>query len=1188
MGEIPLISRQPPLRTGPGGESNAIESWEQAPELSQLGQILSCRAESRRINPLYLVISNAESLVQMGLEEMDLKTVNATLKVLECTGYIFAALGHYWLAMKCWTVLFDLAKAVDNAEIQLIAELMKTIKADSFVHQFYSLSHARSLMLSNRNFAAIDIVLSVWKQSAGNSGEQRELQIRAKLLASQLMVRLPVSDSRRKLLKEEFQNPMSAAYWAFNNALIYTNVKYPAGCYKMAVNSMQLVLQKLQNLMYCSRVAQILACLGDIDLMTPDKSQLDQRLFWNQKILSLGTAIVGGKDISEQKPYRTHTVGTSPTRFQSKKHQLTAACSIKCSKTQGGCTLCKNPLYQLCKVHYAFLVEDNEDTVLALCKQLDSDFKERADRLWMFTWKRLLPVDTPRSPQSVAGWLHLLVSPITLLECRQKLAQAAVKAAQSRPEAASLVSDVITKLQDVQHETVPLLLGWANSQLVATLMQNRAVSMIVSKFCLNPDSSEETWLLQHTAELMKTIKADSFVHQFYSLSHARSLMLSNRNFAAIDIVLSVWKQSAGNSGEQRELQIRAKLLASQLMVRLPVSDSRRKLLKEEFQNPMSAAYWAFNNALIYTNVKYPAGCYKMAVNSMQLVLQKLQNLMYCSRVAQILACLGDIDLMTPDKSQLDQRLFWNQKILSLGTAIVGGKDISEQKPYRTHTVGTSPTRFQSKKHQLTAACSIKCSKTQGGCTLCKNPLYQLCKVHYAFLVEDNEDTVLALCKQLDSDFKERADRLWMFTWKRLLPVDTPRSPQSVAGWLHLLVSPITLLECRQKLAQAAVKAAQSRPEAASLVSDVITKLQDVQHETVPLLLGWANSQLVATLMQNRGLGEFASKLKAPPMLPQLSPTSKVFADVKMDYLQVEQQPMPPPRTPTPPPVIKKPLPKRPGRRPARKEPEPSTPICASLPIPKLVLPDTPKVSPAGKSKKPLPKRPGRRPARKEPEPSTPICASLPIPKLVLPDTPKVSPAGKSKKKQNPETPVKSNSFKSPLKQCNGAQESPIFSAKSRRPVIVYSDTSPDSPVVKKATATKEPGKVLTYSKPSTKKTEAVRPSKKLVESPIVKKIESLDSSTRSSSSVELIESSPPMASCKRKTVIKSRLVTTQSQDPSSDVTSKNLTSRRKTVVKSRLPATKSHDSSSEGSILESSIVEVIPKRPTRAATKRVK
>jgi hypothetical protein len=50
------------MRVGPGGESTAVESWEEAEELSQLGKELSCRLESRSSYPLVNLLINAISL----------------------------------------------------------------------------------------------------------------------------------------------------------------------------------------------------------------------------------------------------------------------------------------------------------------------------------------------------------------------------------------------------------------------------------------------------------------------------------------------------------------------------------------------------------------------------------------------------------------------------------------------------------------------------------------------------------------------------------------------------------------------------------------------------------------------------------------------------------------------------------------------------------------------------------------------------------------------------------------------------------------------------------------------------------------------------------------------------------------------------------------------------------------------
>jgi hypothetical protein len=263
------------------------------------------------------------------------------------------------------------------------------------------------------------------------------------------------------------------------------------------------------------------------------------------------------------------------------------------------------------------------------------------------------------------------------------------------------------------------------------------------------------------------------------------------------------------------------------------------------------------------------GCNKLACTSLQFILQKLQNLMYPARykytvinfecfanqylflrVAQVLSCLGDIDLMIPDKVQLDQRLYWNQKILSLGAAIEGKKEVKSQ---QNCSMDTSPTKFKRKDYQLTAFCSSRCSRTENMCTLCKNPLYQLCKVHYAFLVEENETTFLEICAQLEAAYKEQVDRLWLFTWKKILPKKNGHNKVSTEGWLPLLLAPVSVLECRQRLAIAAVVAGNGNPkQAADDVLNIIGRLKAIQHETAPLLLRWAQAQLASCLMQSRG------------------------------------------------------------------------------------------------------------------------------------------------------------------------------------------------------------------------------------------------------------------------------------------------------------------------------------------------
>lgn len=227
------------------------------------------------------------------------------------------------------------------------------------------------------------------------------------------------------------------------------------------------------------------------------------------------------------------------------------------------------------------------------------------------------------------------------------------------------------------------------------------------------------------------------------------------------------------------------------------------------------------------------------------------------RAAQVLSCLGDLDLMTPDETQLSQRLYWNQKILSLGAAIKGSKEAptpKNGKTKRTYTVGTSPTRFQKKEYQLTAFCSEKCYNSVGkrGCILCKNPLFQLCKLHYAFLVEDNEETVLKLYSELEAEMRHRARRLWDLTWGQMIGKEM-QGEGSAQGWLPLLQAPLSLLDCRQRLIMASMQADKGfSREALEATASVEARLRVLQHEAAPLLRNWALAQLATHHMQCRG------------------------------------------------------------------------------------------------------------------------------------------------------------------------------------------------------------------------------------------------------------------------------------------------------------------------------------------------
>lgn len=222
------------------------------------------------------------------------------------------------------------------------------------------------------------------------------------------------------------------------------------------------------------------------------------------------------------------------------------------------------------------------------------------------------------------------------------------------------------------------------------------------------------------------------------------------------------------------------------------------------------------------------------------------------RVAQVLACLGDLDLMTPDKAQLEQRLFWNQKILSLGSAIEGSKTLKT--PKNTRTADTSPTRFKTKEYQLTAYCSDRCANQlkNKGCTLCKYPLYHLCKAHYALLVESNEQTSLKLYEQLQTTWKKNASRLWDLTWSSVVGVKN-KEDKSVQGWLPTLLDPITILECRIKFSSAVVQAGSGDPKGAlETLTEVKATLQSLKHAIAPVMLSWTQAQIVACHMQVRG------------------------------------------------------------------------------------------------------------------------------------------------------------------------------------------------------------------------------------------------------------------------------------------------------------------------------------------------
>jgi hypothetical protein len=73
------------------------------------------------------------------------------------------------------------------------------------------------------------IVLDVLKETETSGYEKLELSVHARLLASQLLVSLPVSDPKRQELLEVVQGPMEAAQWSLATCLRIVSAKKPAG-----------------------------------------------------------------------------------------------------------------------------------------------------------------------------------------------------------------------------------------------------------------------------------------------------------------------------------------------------------------------------------------------------------------------------------------------------------------------------------------------------------------------------------------------------------------------------------------------------------------------------------------------------------------------------------------------------------------------------------------------------------------------------------------------------------------------------------------------------------------------------------------------------------------------------------------------------------------------------------------------
>jgi hypothetical protein len=195
--------------------------------------------------------------------------------------------------------------------------------------------------------------------------------------------------------------------------------------------------------------------------------------------------------------------------------------------------------------------------------------------------------------------------------------------------------------------------------------------------------------------------------------------------------------------------------------------------------------------------------------------------------------------MVPDTVQVQQRLFWNQKILNLGAAIVG----SSPTPSRA----ASPVQFSRKEHQLTASCSVKCQTSGGSCILCKNPLYQVCKAHYLFLASTNEEAFWKLHTEVENANALRTARLTAFAWDKIAEVEDEK------GWLPMLQGPLDLLKCRLLLAKYARLAESGKPLDA--MEKILILKKQIQNTKAPIaryLENWAVAEESAIGMQLLG------------------------------------------------------------------------------------------------------------------------------------------------------------------------------------------------------------------------------------------------------------------------------------------------------------------------------------------------
>ncbi|XP_059479625.1 uncharacterized protein LOC132199133 [Neocloeon triangulifer] len=524
MADVPLTVRAPSKRDGPEDEQKTCEEWEIAVELSQLGQILSCRQESKELKQLTMMLNYCSEIVKMEISSNDKPSLGPILQAMECVGLHFTITGHEWCAIKCWNIFYLLSKLVESPQHQLRAlgwliqkynleddeklhnwilqtgsELKKKIEAnksqsvnESFTLRFFDICLAQCYVNSGKPTEAAHIILQQRKEiDHGVNFLSAELMRRTFLIASQVMGCFSKDHPLSKPLAEAFVSNVGSAEWTFKWAVSHISTTKPAErelvdlrltelmlssglwlanlccmscCYKKACSTLQSMLYKLQRLHFPTRVAQLLSLLGDLDTMVPDTQQVEQRLFWNRKILNLGTAIAG-----DAKGAKDLSPATTPSKVMRKEHQLTAWCSPKCQGSSG-CILCKNPLYQICKAHYLFLSATNKETFWTLFSELEKANAVRSQRLSSLAWSNM------HSPAIKTGWLQMLQGPIDLLKHRLILSDAPKLAAKTGNENFALraLREVLVCSAQIRRLKMPIaryLENWAVAEEVAIGIQ---------------------------------------------------------------------------------------------------------------------------------------------------------------------------------------------------------------------------------------------------------------------------------------------------------------------------------------------------------------------------------------------------------------------------------------------------------------------------------------------------------------------------------------------------------------------------------------------------------------------------------------------------------------------------------------------------------------------------------------------